>query len=68
MSGNVWEWTLPENLYRNNSDLTNDSMRELRGGSWGNREYNARTTARISRNPANRYLDVGFRVVATLIS
>jgi len=39
----------------------------LRGGSWDNNRYNARCAYRNRSDPDNRYINMGFRCVRTLI-
>ena len=71
MAGNVWEWcsTLYHGYpYRRDDgreDLGARGRRVLRGGAWNSRQRYARCAFRRSHYPANRYADVGFRVVAS---
>lgn len=64
ISGNVWEWC--RNKYDDEADTAVDqsaARRVLRGGSWRNLQFNARAAARFNSNPANRDLNLGFRLV-----
>jgi len=59
MSGNVWEWM-------NDCFDSNCDRRVLRGGSWGNVPYCARSALREDSAPHFRSGSFGFRVVRTL--
>ncbi|MCP4423219.1 MAG: formylglycine-generating enzyme family protein, partial [Chloroflexi bacterium] len=64
MSGNVWEWQ--RNKYETPEDDQideSDARRVLRGGSWGDDQYDARAACRDHDFPDDRYGDSGFRVV-----
>ena len=69
MAGNVMEWVNDwyDEAYYSHSSLSNplgpDSgqYRVLRGGSWGNLDYDVRTTARDRYDPASPNYLVGFR-------
>lgn len=52
MSGNVWEWC-----------HDGDSIRSIRGGSWGYLASSCTVSFRNSRGSYDRYYDLGFRVV-----
>jgi formylglycine-generating enzyme required for sulfatase activity len=77
MHGNVWEWC--QDHYHNNYEgaptdgsawITEDenANRVLRGGSWFNSPRNCRSACRSYYNaPDDRYSDVGFRVVVSLL-
>jgi formylglycine-generating enzyme required for sulfatase activity len=65
MAGTVWEWCLnksddPEESRSRADDL---DRRVLRGGSWGDLPFDARSAYRHRSGPANRYDSYGFRVV-----
>jgi len=62
MSGNVWEWTLTEYETRNSGTVNSNNTRVLRGGSWLNSQYRARSAFRDCGGPAVRSLNFGFRV------
>lgn len=73
MSGNVWEWTrslegpypypvLPKQRARREA-LEGDGLRVVRGGSCFDDSRGARCALRFGLLPADRYDDVGFRVV-----
>lgn len=52
--GLVWEWT---------AKGEGDRYRPLRGGSWRYYQLSARAVFRHGNHPANRRIDLGFRVV-----
>ena len=71
MSGNVWEWC--RSVWRENyeeyaksvlDDLTDESLRVVRGGSWGNNDDDVRCAYRGRFSPNNRYDSLGFRLLA----
>jgi len=69
MSGNLWEWVTdwyaPD--YYSTSPIDNPTgpgegeFRVLRGGSFGQDRYHARTTNRRNNGPGNSQFDYGFR-------
>jgi formylglycine-generating enzyme required for sulfatase activity len=69
MAGNVWEWT--RSLYKDYPYLPSDGREELndaaprvlRGGVLNYERWVVRCAYRLERNPYDRYLIVGFRVV-----
>ena len=61
MHGNVWEWC--ENLYS-----PNNSVRVVRGGSWGSHAGYCRSGYRAWDAPSEGYDYVGFRLIRTSIS
>ena len=72
MSGNVWEWTRSE--YKNylfnpkeKLEKAKDTniLRVLRGGAFSNFEWLVRCAYRLNNDPANRYNNIGFRVVVS---
>ena len=68
--GNVWEWT--RSIYKpypyrdgdGRNDLTGESKRVVRGGSWYDRPRLARLASRLAYQPWQRVYNVGFRVVS----
>jgi len=73
MSGNVWEWTA-DSYHDTYNGAPNDgsewqgdgAKRVLRGGSWLNDPFFARSAYRIGDAPAIRSTSYGFRVSRTL--
>jgi len=61
MSGNVAEWCW--DWYREYTSESVGRTRVVRGGGWGNSEWNLRVTARNHHSPLMRNSSVGFRVV-----
>jgi formylglycine-generating enzyme required for sulfatase activity len=69
MHGNVWEWT--RSAYQpypyRGDDGRNDpaaaGVRVVRGGSWYDRPYRARSAFRLAYEPHQPVYNVGFRVV-----
>jgi formylglycine-generating enzyme required for sulfatase activity len=74
MIGNVNEWCSDwyDSSYYSAAPTTDPlgpaqmPRRVFRGGGWSNRPWNCRPAARISCRHADRYANVGFRVVADL--
>lgn len=68
LSGNVWEWCrdwygiYPEGEQNNYRGPESGSSRVLRGGSWGNNDYNCSVRRRDYYNPGLRYINYGFRL------
>ena len=75
MSGNVWEWCqdwygdYPSGEVTDPTGPTGPtdygSYRVVRGGSWINANYDARSARRLSTAPDSAYYYLGFRVVRT---
>jgi len=69
MAGNVWEWVQP--LYgrepyqttrgRNTKESPIDGNHIVRGGSWNEPPWDARSSSRVRLNPASRNGTTGFR-------
>ena len=72
MAGNVWEWV--SSLYKAYPYAVNDGRenlstidsRVLRGGSWLDLDYNARSASRYWNDPTNAYGIIGFRCARSL--
>jgi len=68
MSGNVaewcWDWYRPYSDENQNSSagVLVGKTRVVRGGSWGNSEWNLRISARNHHSPITRNSSVGFRI------
>jgi len=74
MAGNVWEWALDcydSEFYGTTAAAGNDPVSYgsgcnefvLRGGSWANDQYSARSANRYAISPDTKAYDVGFRCV-----
>ena len=67
--GNVWEWvwdwstTYPSTAQTNPTGAASGTYRVRRGGSWDYAEDSTRSAFRSTRLPADRYNDLGFRLV-----
>ncbi len=62
MAGNVWEWCLNEHNQPENTALSGDVARVVRGGSWFDFQSFARCASRNPRGSRYRLDDFGFRV------
>ena len=74
-TGNVWEWTRSENKkypFDPKSKMekidNRNTLRVLRGGSFGDYVRLVRCACRLRHSPDGRYYDVGFRVVCAVVS
>ena len=71
MHGNVWEWVsdwygpYPSTAATDPVGPTTGSARVLRGGSWGNDAFSARSAVRNVVTPSVRLSSIGFRLVRT---
>ena len=72
MAGNVWEWTssgleadYPYNPKDGREDPDADSAARVRGGSFIQQCYVVRCAVRNVGGPADRDVDIGFRVVVS---
>jgi len=71
MAGNVWEWTRtpfrasPYDVGANPTDLREDALWVMRGGSFADPEGNARTAIRGGADPGARRPFIGFRLTIT---
>ena len=66
MHGNLWEWT-QNPISASMSPISNNVGRVCRGGSFGYNASTVRSANRLSNQPDNRDVNVGFRVGRTLI-
>ncbi|MFZ4658348.1 MAG: SUMF1/EgtB/PvdO family nonheme iron enzyme [Caldilineaceae bacterium] len=72
MAGNVWEWTssldmvYPYSATDGREDETATARRVVRGGAWGNIQYNVRAASRNRNTPVSRSNVLGFRVVVSV--
>jgi len=67
MNGNVLEWMLTEHSTEYISPgISNNRLRELRGGSWNNGKHYALTASRANAEPDWRSNHLGFRIVFAL--
>ncbi|MEA5568448.1 formylglycine-generating enzyme family protein [Anabaena sp. UHCC 0399] len=77
MCGNIWEWC--EDVYNDSYQSaptdgsawltgSDNNIKLLRGGSWSNDAWDCRSAIRLGIGPANRYLNVGFRIVAVVLA
>lgn len=69
--GNVWEWVGDQYVYassprRDPPGAPEGSYRVIRGGSWNDHEFDARTASRIADDPTHRYAGLGFRLTRSL--
>jgi hypothetical protein len=67
MCGNVWEWCLNEYSNPNNIEINGiESRRTVRGGTWKDGQYFARSIHRDTREPSYRSTyGGGFRIAST---
>ena len=69
MHGNVWEWTrsalkpYPYSDADGRNDLKAEGLKVVRGGSWSDRPYRARSSFRLAYQSFQPVYNVGFRVV-----
>lgn len=63
LSGNVWEWCLNEYSNPEKIDLSGDSSRVVRGGSWLSNQDYTRASYRNYLAPNSRITYYGFRLV-----
>lgn len=70
LAGNVWEWCFdqyddyPAVSVSDRQGSSNDSVRVVRGGSWGGVAGGCRSAVRNWFDPANRYYFLGFRLAS----
>jgi len=72
VTGNVWEWTrstfkpYPYNEADGRNELKTEGLKVVRGGSWADRPYRARSAFRLAYRAYQPVYNVGFRVVCSL--
>jgi Sulfatase-modifying factor enzyme 1/TIR domain len=64
MLGNVWEWCLNRQAYREENETSVDIMRVVRGGSFMTTYKRMDNNFYYYLNPLFRYQSIGFRIVA----
>jgi formylglycine-generating enzyme required for sulfatase activity len=64
MAGNVWEWCLSD-YATDKIDLSEATIRSLRGGAWSDLPEQAKTTTRCGFVASFRNYNIGFRVCTT---
>jgi hypothetical protein len=65
LAGNVWEWCLNEYSAPENCQLSGNSARVVRGGSWFNYLDYSPSSVRFNLHPVNRNYYLGFRVLCS---
>ncbi len=67
MSGNVWEWCLTDYFnpaeHPEKENISSNSSRVLRGGSWDGDSNVARAVDRFDDGPDDRFSNYGFRIL-----
>lgn len=70
MNGNVWEWCLTDyqkpQMDAAKENMSSNSRRTLRGGSWNSYLYDSRTITRFRAYPSIRSNNMGFRIMRPL--
>jgi formylglycine-generating enzyme required for sulfatase activity len=72
MHGNVWEWCGKRTdgeapgAMTGQLDREQDTLRDIRSGSWGLNASDCRSASRLRNSATYRYFDLGLRVVLDL--
>jgi formylglycine-generating enzyme required for sulfatase activity len=63
MAGNVYEWCLNKSVEPFSKRLSGGENRTLKGGAWNAKAEASQASARVSKTPMTRAINVGFRLM-----